>query len=180
MSSDLDIHLPGIVAGDARAFAAWLAGAELPIRRSLRRFASQVDVEAVLQESLLRVWQVAPRVRTDSRPNALLRFALRVARNHAIDVARRNRSQPLETAPVVESATCAPPDPLLVRALTRCREKLRGPPAAALGARLEGGGSDAVLAERVGMSRNTFLKNVGRARKLLLACLSARGIEVNA
>jgi len=54
--TDLDRHLPAIVAGDAQAFAAWLAGAEPRIRASLRGFAAQVDVEAVLQETLLRVW----------------------------------------------------------------------------------------------------------------------------
>ena len=57
MSTDLDIHLTAIAAGDATAFAAWLAGAELPLRRRLRPFASSVDTEAVLQEALLRVWQ---------------------------------------------------------------------------------------------------------------------------
>ena len=66
-------------AGDKDAFAAWLAGAERPVRISLRSFAVKVDTEAVLQEALLRVWQVAPRVRPDGRSNALLRFALRSA-----------------------------------------------------------------------------------------------------
>src|SRR5690606_14601871 len=71
---DLDVHLAAIVAGDTRAFGRWLAGAEAPVRDSLRSFARVVDVEAVLQEALLRVWQVAPRFEPDGRPNGLLRL----------------------------------------------------------------------------------------------------------
>ena len=178
MSPDLDLHLSAIAQGDSAAFARWLSGAELPLRRSLRSFAAAVDVEAVLQEALLRVWQVAPRVKRDGLPNALLRFATRVARNHAIDVSRRNRMEPLDANRVPEGLAPQPPDPLLMRALQRCRELLKGPPAVALHARLEGGGSDSLLAERAQMKRNTFLKNVGRARKQLLECLKRRGIEV--
>jgi hypothetical protein len=51
--ADLDVHLPGVRAGDGQAFAAWLVGAEPSLRRGLRSFARQVDVEAVLQEALL-------------------------------------------------------------------------------------------------------------------------------
>ena len=40
--------LAGISAGDARAFARWLALAEGRLRASLRPFASRVDVEAVV------------------------------------------------------------------------------------------------------------------------------------
>jgi DNA-directed RNA polymerase specialized sigma24 family protein len=78
---DLDAHLPGIRAGDAQGFAAWLAGAESPLRAALRSFAAVVDVEAVLQEAFLRVWQLAPDFVPDGRPNALLRYAHRIARH---------------------------------------------------------------------------------------------------
>jgi hypothetical protein len=43
-------------------------------RGSLRSFAERVDVEAVVQAALVRVWQVAPRVRPDGRPEPLLRL----------------------------------------------------------------------------------------------------------
>lgn len=86
---DLDAHLPGIAAGDAAAFARWMVGAEPAVRASLRPFAVRVDVEAVVQEALLRAWQVAPRIAPDGRPNGLLRVTLRAARNLAIDDARR-------------------------------------------------------------------------------------------
>ena len=64
---DLDAELPSIIAGDADAFGRWLAGAERPVRESLRSFAAVIDAEAVLQEALLRVWQVAPRFQPDGR-----------------------------------------------------------------------------------------------------------------
>ena len=84
MAVDLDHLLPDIVAGDHEAYASWLAGAESRVRASLSRFASHVDTEAVLQETLLRTWQVEPRVRHDGRPNALLRLSIRIGRNLAI------------------------------------------------------------------------------------------------
>jgi RNA polymerase sigma-70 factor (ECF subfamily) len=95
--ADLDHHLPAIAAGDDQAYARWLAGAEPELRAALRTFAATADTEAVLQEALLRVWQVAPRFTPDGRPNALLRFAVRAARNLALDEVRRNgRSTSLE------------------------------------------------------------------------------------
>jgi DNA-directed RNA polymerase specialized sigma24 family protein len=173
---DLDVHLPAIRARDADAFADWMAGAELPLRRSLSTFAAAVDVEAVLQEALLRVWQVADRVWPDGRPNALLRFATRVARNAALDEVRRLRTVPVE-APEPEPVEPALPDPALRERLERCRAALAGPARAAFEARLAGAGApDAVLAEQTSMQLNTFLKNVGRARTFLEECLRRAGV----
>lgn len=177
---DLDEHLTAIAAGDADAFAGWLADAEAPVRRSLRTFAATIDTEAVLQEALLRVWQVAPRVRPDGRPNALLRFAQRVARNAAIDEVRRHREVLDETGePDPTPVEPVLPDPLLREHIERCRAKLPRQPSAALTARIDarGGATDRRLAEQVGMTLNTFLKNVGRARALLQACLQAAGVQ---
>ena len=178
---DLDEHLGAIANGDAQAFARWLAHAEPSVRSTLRSFAHVVDTEAVLQEALLRTWQVAPRVRPDGRPNALLRLAVRIAKNAAIDEVRRMR--PSEVDPAVLERTVSvgdpsPPDPLLRRAIERCHERLPSRPAAALTARLEGGAADRELATGLGMRLNTFLKNVGRARTLLLDCLRRAGVEV--
>src|SRR5262245_66019536 len=89
--TDLDPYLPGIALGDEDSFAAWIAGAEGPLRRSLRRFAAAVDTESVVQETLLRIWQVARRCEPDGRPNSLLRLAFRIARNLAVDETRRRR-----------------------------------------------------------------------------------------
>lgn len=183
--TDLDAHLPAIATGDPDAFARWIAGAEPRLRLSLRRFAADADTEAVLQETLLRVWQVAPRVQPDGRPDCLLRLAVRIARNLALDEVRRRRpvAGGLElgddTLPVPPPA---PPDPYLRRAIAACRERLPRKPAQALGARLDGGGAvpDRDLAARLGMRLNTFLQNFTRARRLLHECLRRAGIDVEA
>jgi RNA polymerase sigma-70 factor (ECF subfamily) len=188
VTEDLDIHLPAIQAGDAGAFGLWLVAAEPSLRRGLRSFARQVDVEAVLQEALLRAWQVAPRLQPDGAPNGLVRLAQRIARNLAIGAARRARTT--ATDPVVLAAgvdesqrfEVALPDPILNEQIARCREKLPPQPKKALAARLDGEGSepDATLAERLGMEKNTFLQNITRARKLLLECLERAGIDIRA
>jgi len=179
--TDLDRHLPAIVAGDPGAIASWLAGAEPRIRASLRGFAAQVDVEAVLQEALLRVWQVAPRFTPDGRADALVRLGVRIARNLAISEVRRRApsaaTDEIDDVPV----PAIEPDPLLRAHLERCREGLKGPPSVALGARLDDGGArpDRDLAASVGMSVNTFLQNVRRARLALQRCLEKAGVVLS-
>lgn len=184
---DLDRHLGAIAAGDPEAFGLWVAGVEHDLRASLASFAIAVDVEAVLQECLLRMWQVAHRVRPDGRANGLLRLALRTARNLAIDAARRNGrnvgAEDLDA--LLDSAVAGPahaPDPLLKEALIECRQALPEKPASALAQRLDVGGAlhDRDLAERLGMKLNTFLKNVGRARTLLAECLRRAGVDLTA
>ena len=184
-----DDLLAGISAGDAGVFARWLALAEGRLRDSLRSFASRVDVEAVLQEALVRVWQVAPRFVSDGRPDALLRLAIRIARNLAVSEVRRSRVDPvdpefLERA-LADAERLSPrpdrqSDPMLHRAIEECRGRLPRKPAEAIQARLDSGGAepDAVLAERLGMRRNTFLQNITRARRLLADCLRRRGIDL--
>jgi DNA-directed RNA polymerase specialized sigma24 family protein len=180
---DLDQHLPASAAGDAAAFARWMGSAEAPLRASLRSFARRVDTEAVLQEALLRVWQVAPSVKMDGRPNALFRLALITARNLAISEARRTVAAPeeleaLERMAPAEATMPALPDPLLRAAILECCDKLPRKPRLALDQRLEcaGGRPDGELARRLGMTLNTFLQNFTRARKLLAECLKRRGI----
>ncbi len=177
-----DELLPLIAAGDSRAFGLWVAGCEHALRASLRKFAAAVDTEAVLQEALLRVWQVAPKFKPDGRPDALLRFASVTARHVAISEMRRlGTSVPEEEAPEIPVAPIAV-DPLLRAAVKDCRDKLPGKPRLALEQRLEsqGGDDDHVLAERLGMTLNTFLQNFTRARKLLADCLGKRGIDLSA
>jgi DNA-directed RNA polymerase specialized sigma24 family protein len=180
---DLDHHLPAIADGDATAFALWMGRAEAPLRASLRSFARTVDTEAVLQEALLRVWQVAQSVRRDGRPNALLRLALTTARNLAISEARRTIAAPeeleaLQRIAASEGEVPALPDPALRAAILECRDKLPRKPRLALEQRLGGAGGhpDVELARGLGMSLNTFLQNFTRARKLLAECLRRRGI----
>jgi RNA polymerase sigma factor (sigma-70 family) len=177
---DLDVDLVAIRHGDVSAFARFIAGAERGIRESLRSFAARVDTEAVVQETLLRVWQVSPRVEPDGKPNALLRFAVRVARNLAIDETRRTRDTSVDPSVLAETAeiVAAPPDPMLRRVIAACRDALPQKPAQALTARIESGGAepDEVLASRLGMKTNTFLQNFTRARKLLAECLEGKGV----
>jgi DNA-directed RNA polymerase specialized sigma24 family protein len=177
---DLDQEFDSIVAGDSAAFARWVAGAELALRLSLARFATHVDVEVAVQEALLRTWQVAPRLERDSKGNTLLRFATRAAHNLALDELRRHRGG--TSAPIEEVAMVPPvePDPFLRRAVAQCRDRLPAQPAKVLQARLasEGAEPDAALAAELGMKLNTFLKNFGRARQLLLDCLGRKGIAL--
>jgi RNA polymerase sigma-70 factor (ECF subfamily) len=185
---DLDVHLPAIRDGLADAFACWMAGAEPILRDSLRSFAAVVDVEAVLQEALLRTWQIAPRVVADGKANALLRVGLRIARNLAVSERRRARGIPADEDAIdraieddpAHTASPPVPDPALRDAILGCAEELPDQPRRALRARLEsaGGEPDDTLAERLGMRKNTFLQNFGRARKLLAECLRRRGVDL--
>lgn len=183
--ADLDVQLPAIVAGDPRAFGQWMAGAEPRVRLSLQSFAARVDVEAVVQETFLRVWQVAPRFVPDGAPDGLVRLAVRIARNLAVNEMRRARMQPEQVEALERRAEAAaeapePPDPLLRRLIARCREALPAQPARALAARLGDGGEhpDATLAAAVGMTVNTFVQNVRRARLALAECLGRHGVTV--
>jgi len=184
---DLDVHLDAIVSGDTLAFGRWLAGTESTVRDSLRSFAAVVDVEAVLQEAMLRVWQVAPRFVADGRPHGLLRLAIRIGRNLAVSELRKTRARPVEAADLEaaladEEPPQAAPDPMLRRAIIECRDKLPAKPREAFDARLAsaGGKDDDDLAQAIGMRLNTFLQNFTRARKLLADCLKKAGVSVDA
>lgn len=170
---DTDLDLVAIQRGDADAFARWLARCERPVRLSLHSFARAVDVEAVLQEALLRVWQVAPRHVPDGAPNSLLRLAVRIARNLAISECRKRREVYDEVEVTVEPV---PSDPLLRVHIVDCRDELPPKPRQALDARLAGG-DDVDLAAALRMQLNTFLQNVTRAKKLLADCLGKKGVQ---
>ncbi len=184
---DTDEHLQAIMSGDVAAFARWMSLVEPTVRAGLRSYAARVDAEAVLQETMLRVWQVAPRHAPDGRPNSLFRLAIRIARNLAIDEVRRAKSSPVPDegleALLAEADTGAAfsgPDPFLRRAIQECQSKLPDRPAEVLHCRLTSGASepDQTLAERLGMKLNTFLQNFTRARKLLAECLAKRRIDI--
>ncbi len=177
---DLDVHLPAIARGDRDAFGRWVAGAEHALRARLRAFAARVDVEAVLQETLLRIWQVAPRVRPDGRPNALFRLAATAARNLAVSQIRG--TAPAADDPPEPSVEPREPDPLLARLLRACLALLPPQPRRAILARFKaaGGEDDPALAASLGMRPNTFLQNVTRARRLLARCLASKGHPVEA
>jgi RNA polymerase sigma-70 factor (ECF subfamily) len=181
---DADVYIDQIVSRDKAAFGRWMAIAEEPLRTSLRSFAAVVDVEAVLQESMLRVWTVAPQFTRDGKPNGLLRLAIRIGRNLAVSELRRTKSRPvapedLEERTDVESPL--PPDPILRRAIAVCEQKLPDKPRQALAARLTscGGDDDQTLATALGMTLNTFLQNFTRARRFLAECLKKHGVDTD-
>ena len=183
---DLDAHLPAILSGDTRAFGRWMAGAEAAIRDSLRSFASVLDVESVLQEALLRVWQVAPRFVADGRPNGLLRLGIRIARNLAVSELRRTKSRPVPEEDLERALAMAEqvdltesgPDPMLREVLAKCHAALPEKPRQVISIRLafEGGRTDDEIASQLGMRLNTFLQNFTRARRMLAECLKRHGV----
>jgi RNA polymerase sigma-70 factor (ECF subfamily) len=186
---DLDEQLPRILAGDVDAFGSWMAGAESRLRDSLRSFAIRVDVEGVVQETALRIWQTAPRFVADGRENGLLRLAIRVARNLAVSELRRYRVEPMEIDALERAAQAYDPtglgvprvpDPQLARRIEECLGRLPRQPGRAIVARVRSGGAepDEALAEELGMRTNTFLQNVTRARKLVADCLQGHGIDL--
>lgn len=179
---DLDLELAAISRGDADAYARWLTHAERPLRVSLRSFARSIDTEAVVQEALLRVWQVARSVKPDGRPNALLRMAVRISRNLCVSELRHRREVVSAEDGLPDEASYEPelPDPLLREYIQFCLKKLPSKPREVLLARLaaSGGADDIALAEKLAMKVNTFLQNVTRARKALEECLRRSGVEV--
>jgi DNA-directed RNA polymerase specialized sigma24 family protein len=202
---DHDGFATSIASKDAQAFAHWMSHCESPLRQSLASFARSVDTEAVLQETLLRIWNVAPKFVPDGAPNGLFRLGIRIARNLAVSETRRMgalRRRVAKTSPASSSAqgsddptqeggaavdieqiadsTWAPPDPLLRRVIQACYALLAGAPRRALDARVasKGADPDEVLAERENMRINTFLQNFTRARKQLAECLARHGVPV--
>jgi DNA-directed RNA polymerase specialized sigma24 family protein len=181
---DIDGTFERVCDGDRIAFAEWMGAVEAPIRRSIARYARAVDVESVLQETLLRMWVYAQdRGRELEGEAASLRFAIGMARNIARSEARRlGRVQllPPEDLPEVEVQPEPPPDPALMLAIQECLRRLKGKPLAALRARLNPASElrDRDLARGVGMTLNTFLQNVVRARKAIAECLRRRGVAL--
>ncbi len=181
----LDEFFQQIRSGDMGAFANWMRLVEIPLRRSLRPFARTVDVEAVIQETLLRMWLVA---RDPDRvlvgEYASLKYAFRMAQFIAMEERRRShpdRFVDLRGLDDDPRFCCEPemPDPALARAIWECLNALPGKPRRALEARLNGTSlPDKVIAAGLRMKPNTFLQNVVRARKGLKECLGHRGVRL--
>lgn len=171
--------------GDRGAFAQWMGMVEIPLRRSLHRFARAVDVEAAVQETLLRMWMVAgdpQRVLQGS--NASLKYAFAVGRIVALEEMRRYRQDRFVELDVLENLPEGrinpdPPDPALARKLQDCVERLPRRPREALWARVHDGRlPDRQLADALRMKANTFFQNIVRARRLLRECLERRGVRL--
>jgi DNA-directed RNA polymerase specialized sigma24 family protein len=170
--------------GDRRAFAEWMGRVERPVRDALRPYARAVDVEGVVQETLLRMWVFAQDdARSLEGENASLRFAIGVARNVARNEARRFAREvhaPDGVLPDVAVADAPPNDPALRRAIEDCLRAVAPRPHAALEARIERSPyeDDRRIAASIGMTLNTFFQNDARARRQLAECLERRGVAV--
>ena len=183
--TEIDRQFARACLGHMRGFEEWMGIVEIPIRLSLRRFARAVDVESIVQETLLRMWVLAQdqRRRPLEGENASLRFAIGMARNLARSEARRMGREvllPPDDMPDVEVPPDPPSDPGLRKAILDCIEKLAKKPLAALRARLHMGGvqPDRDIAALLGMTTNTFLQNITRARKQVAVCLERQGVEL--
>ncbi len=171
--SEIDDIWERVRNGDHEAFADWVRFCEPDLRKSLRSFASRVDVESVVQEGLLRMWVLAP-TRTLTGENASFRFALRLVRNLALSwLPREDRD---DDGPVVEGGPPGPPNEGLMQAIRNCLDKLPPKPREAILGRLRGI-SDRDLADLLGMTINPFHQNIVRARKLLWKCLEGAGFS---
>lgn len=184
--TEVDRTYRGVQAEDADAFAAWLALVEMPLRRSLRPFARSVDAEVIMQEGLLRMWVLAPKLDLHGR-NASLRFALRLFRNMAISETRRLRNRlPVDPREVEDHEEMRvepepPPDPHLRQIIWGCIEKLPRRAREVLLLRITTPGSDLSDRERaagLGIKVNTFVQQVVRARRLVSDCLKDNGVPV--
>jgi DNA-directed RNA polymerase specialized sigma24 family protein len=171
--------------GNPFAFVEWMGSAELPIRLSLRRFAQAVDVESIVQETLLRMWLLAQDPeKALVGENAALKFAIVLARNLARNEARRigrERLLPPEDLPPVPVDPSPTSDPRLAAHIKHCLDRLKGRSKEALMARLRSGATqpDTTLAAAVSMTLNTFLQNIVRARKSMEECLEKRGVRLS-
>ena len=181
--TELDSLYRGTQAGDVESFTAWVRLAEMPLRRSLRSFARSVDVEAILQEGLLRMWTLAPSLEL-SGADASLRYAFVLVRRLAISEERRTsgrREVPLDEDKEVADLTVAPDppsDPRLRAIILGCIKKLPVGPRRALLKRLEDDGTpDRERAGALGMKPNTFFQNIVRARKSVRSCLEKNGVR---
>ena len=179
--SDLDEYVEGIQAGRLDSFNAWVAGAEPGLRRRLRTFATQVDVEVAIQETLLRIWQGARHHKPDGKSNSLLRQANVIATNLCRDELRKWRREiTVNPADLVDQIDPAPEaDPMLGRVLMQCLQALPDQQREVMTIRLKSGGvRDAKLAKGAGMTVNTFRQNVARARRRLTNCLAEHSVTL--
>jgi DNA-directed RNA polymerase specialized sigma24 family protein len=181
-ASETDTLYARVRERDKVAFGQWMGRVERPIRASLARFARAVDVEAIVQETLLRMWIVATEGLRDLQgPDASLRFAVGMARNLARAEARRNgRLQflPPEDLPEVSRDPEPVPDPGLAAAIRDCVANLSPKLRTVLNERVYGGPfhPDRVLADRLQMRLNTFLQSVVRGRAQIRTCLEKKGV----
>ena len=186
MAEDYDAEIAewqAIAQGNQDAFSRWFARCEIQLRRSLRSFARTIDVEAVVQETVMKVWELAATIGPRGRPDFLLHWAQEVAKNHALNRSdRAKREVPLEAHHDLPTrATVSASDPILRARIRECLAALSASTRRVLEARLHDAGqhSDRDLSAMLGMSYDTFRKNLSRAREALEQCLREHGIDLS-
>jgi RNA polymerase sigma factor (sigma-70 family) len=170
-------ELQAIAGRDEEAFTRWFARHEIALKRSLRSFAAIADIEAIAQDTAIRVWTHASGITPDGRPGFLVRWAATVARNAARTEARRaGRALPHEAPPAAPGM----PDPALKLRIQECRRRL--PPTLRLVIDKiledEGRHSYRELAAALDITFDAIRQNLTRARRALEKCLESRGIDV--
>jgi len=188
MAEDYDIEvaeLEAIARRDREAFSRWFARCEIPLKRSLRSFAQTADVEAIVQETAIKLWQDPSKIRPDGGSGFLLRWARVVARNAARNAAKRpaNRLDHHASMPPDDEivAHVLPMSDLFLRTrIQQCLERLPIRQQRGFRARLDNGGSrkDRELAESIDMSFDVFRQTITRGRKALIKCLRSFNIDV--
>jgi len=184
-ATEIDTLFARVKTGDHEAFRVWMGRVERPIRLGLRRFAQAVDVEAIVQETLLQMWLVATRrLRGLEGPDASLRFAIGVARNLARSEARRmgrERHLPPEEMPDAPVDPVPTSDPGLAAAILDCMTRLTAKLRQVLQARITRGPfqPDREIADSLGMKLNTFLQYIVRSRQQMRKCLEGKGVPLS-
>lgn len=185
MADDYDVEvaeLTAIARGDREAFCRCFARCEIALKRALRGFAQVVDVEAIVQDTGIRLSEHASRIEPRRPAGFVLRWALAVALNAARTQARRaGRLVPLDVHPdALRSVVSLTSDPFLRARIRQCREGLPANPRRVLARRLADAGqhSDRELAGEMGMTFDAFRQNLARARRALEHCLRESGVDV--
>jgi len=182
--TEVDEYFAAARRGDLAAFTGWMGRVERPIRLSLAPFARAVDVEGIVQETLLRMWIfVTSPDRTLVGDDASLRFAIGMARNLARNEARRTQREhhlPPDELPDLPVQPEPASDPSLRRAIAHCLKRIATRPREALLARLamQHTVGDRGIARSLGMTVNAFLQNIVRARLQLTRCLEKQGVPL--
>lgn len=155
---------------------------EMPIRLSLRSFARAVDVECVVQDTLVQMWIRRGEGCGPLGENASLRYAIEAARDVARSQASRTGCEallPHDDVPELELPPDMEADLALRKAMLDCFNKLEPEEEHNLRWRMElGWVRDVHFAEKYHMTTAALSETIARARKRVVRCLAQQGIKL--